>query len=78
MEIKGDFVIGTYLVGHLLKEIRKGKNMTQQEFSVYLGISRSYLGDIENGRKSISFKMFYLVMNKLGYTITIKPNEVTD
>ena len=41
-------------IGKKIKELRKSKNLTQEEFSEQIGISRSYLSDIENNRKSPS------------------------
>lgn len=41
-------------IGNNIKKVRKEKNMTQNEFASAVGISRSYLGDLENNRKSPS------------------------
>ena len=39
-------------VGENVKRIRTNKRLTQEEFAKEVGISRSYLGDLENDRKS--------------------------
>lgn len=41
-------------IGENIKNFRKQKNMTQEQFAKKIEISRSYLSDIENNRKSIS------------------------
>ena len=39
-------------IGENIKRIRTNKRFTQEEFAKEVGISRSYLGDLENDRKS--------------------------
>ena len=41
---------------NLIKEKRENKNLTQEEVAKAIGITRSYLCDIENGRYSPSLK----------------------
>jgi len=41
-------------VGELVKKIRVEENVTQEELSERMGISRSYLSDVENNRKNPS------------------------
>lgn len=37
-------------IGDKIKEFRKMKNLTQSQLSEQANVSRSYLGDVENGR----------------------------
>ena len=39
-----------------LKQYRKDHGLTQNQFSEKIGISRSYLADLENGRKLANIK----------------------
>lgn len=78
MKINGKFVIGTHKIGHLISSIRSSKGLSQEEFAKEIGISRSYLGDLENSRKSISLDIFIKLMEKTGYTVFIEENEVQD
>ena len=39
-------------IGENIKRIRINRGLTQEEFAKEVGISRSYLGDLENNRKS--------------------------
>lgn len=41
---------------NLIKEKRENKNLTQEEVAKAIGITRSYLCDIENGRYNPSLK----------------------
>jgi transcriptional regulator with XRE-family HTH domain len=59
------------MLGDKIKEIRKDMNLTQDQFAKKLGISRSYLGDMERGRlKGNNVK----IISKLS-DITGKPME---
>ena len=58
--------------GQNLKAIRKRMKLTQTEMAERIGISRSYLADIEHNRKNISLavvlriaKGFNISVNKL-------------
>lgn len=41
-------------IGNIIKNVRIEEQLTQDEFAKRIGISRSYLGDLENNRKSPS------------------------
>lgn len=53
-------------VGDRLKNIRKKDKKSQEDFAKSVGISRSYLSDLENNRKSPSIKTIKEIANKLG------------
>jgi DNA-binding XRE family transcriptional regulator len=40
--------------GARLRELRRSRNMTQLEMAISFGIDRSYISDVERGRKAIS------------------------
>ena len=42
----------TKIIANNLKHIRKKSGMTQEELSKKSGVSRSYIGDLENARSS--------------------------
>jgi len=46
--------------------------VTQRGFAKKLGISRGYLSDLENGRKSLSLKLFTQFCDKLD----VSPNHL--
>lgn len=41
--------------GDLVRLVRSSKNLTQNQVSLESGLSRQYIGYIENGTKSLSF-----------------------
>lgn len=43
--------------GLRLRELRRERNMTQLRMSVEFGIDRTFISDVERGRKSISLPM---------------------
>lgn len=53
-------------IGKKIKELRKSKNLTQEEFSEQIGISRSYLSDLENNRKSPSVETLKQIAERSG------------
>lgn len=57
-------------IGNTIKGIRKKRKLTQQELANELKISRSYLSDIENGRKHPSIKTIQTLADKLNVTVS--------
>lgn len=56
-------------VGQNIKKIRKERRETQQKFAESLGISRTYLSDIENDRTSLSNKNLNKIAKKLNVSL---------
>ena len=56
--------------GETIKQIRLNRKLTQMEFSEEIGISRSYLNDLENDRKSPSLKTLDKISEKIGIETT--------
>ncbi|WP_168384031.1 helix-turn-helix domain-containing protein [Acinetobacter indicus] len=46
-------------IGHLIREKRKEKNITQESLSLQCGIDRSYMGRIERGEVNITVEKLY-------------------
>lgn len=53
-------------IGENIKSIRKKMKKTQNEFASIIGVSRSYLGDLENNRKSPSADTITKLSKSLG------------
>jgi ribosome-binding protein aMBF1 (putative translation factor) len=47
--------------GERLREMRKARNMTQLRMSVDFGIDRSFISDVECGKKSISLGLLEVI-----------------
>ncbi|MGF2143439.1 helix-turn-helix domain-containing protein [Vagococcus fluvialis] len=56
-------------LGENLKQIRRSFNLTQEKFAKKAGISRSYLSDLENNRKSPSIDTLDQISKKLGLSL---------
>lgn len=56
-------------VGENIKNARKKMNMTQDEFAHKIGISRSYLGDLENNRRNPSTETLKKIAKKLDVSL---------
>ncbi|MEJ7508532.1 transcriptional regulator with XRE-family HTH domain [Staphylococcus simulans] len=63
--------------GQNIKQIRKRMNITQSELATKMGISQSYLSDIENGRKNPSIKTVKKLADSLGLSVTDLFNDNT-
>ncbi|PTJ92077.1 helix-turn-helix domain-containing protein [Staphylococcus simulans] len=63
--------------GQNIKQIRKRMNITQSELATKMGISQSYLSDIENGRKNPSIKTVKKLADSLGLSVTDLFNDDT-
>lgn len=55
--------------GVRLRELRRARNMTQSKMAVDFGIDRSFISDVERGRKSISLHMLEVIA--LGLNVTL-------
>lgn len=55
--------------GLRLRELRRSRNMTQLRMAVDFGIDRSFISDVERGRKSISLHMLEVIA--LGMKVTL-------
>ena len=60
-------------LGRMIKNIRQCEGMKQKEFASILGITVSYLSDLENDRRVVSAKKAYEYAEKLGYS----PNKTS-
>lgn len=52
--------------GKRVREIRKSKNLSQEELAAIAGIDRSYMGHIERGEKNITLTKLYQIAEALG------------
>ena len=55
--------------GRRLRELRQQRNLTQSEMARKFGIDRSFISDVERGRKSISLPMLEVIA--LGMNLTL-------
>jgi DNA-binding XRE family transcriptional regulator len=56
--------------GLRLRELRRANNLTQLQMAVDFGIDRSFISDVERGRKSISLPMLEILALGLGLSLS--------
>lgn len=56
-------------LGWKIQKLRKKENMSQEEFAHKLGISRTYMGYIEQCRESPSLKLLMKIARRFGAKI---------
>ncbi|OQO71179.1 hypothetical protein BH747_04110 [Enterococcus villorum] len=61
-------------VGDNIKILRQSLNLTQAEFAKKMGISRSYLGDLENNRRNPSTETIKKLSKKTGISTSFLIN----
>ena len=64
--------------GDNLKRIRKKMKLTQQEMGDKMGISQSYLSDMENSRKGPSVNTALLTAKRLNISVKELVNDDID
>ncbi|MBR4342355.1 MAG: helix-turn-helix transcriptional regulator [Lachnospiraceae bacterium] len=57
--------------GEAVKNRRKQLGYTQKDMSEFLGVSISFLSDLENGKKTIELEKALLVANTLGLDVEL-------
>jgi len=55
--------------GKRVREVRKGKGISQERLAEMAGIDRSYMGNIERGEKNITLKKAYEICDALDVEI---------
>ena len=61
--------------GENLKRIRKDMNITQEEMAKHIGISQSYIADIERNRKNISLAVILKIAKGLKISVNKLIND---
>ena len=56
-------------IGERIAELRKAKNLSQQQFAYEAEIERSYLSHLEKGRKNISVDMLVKITTALNISL---------
>lgn len=56
-------------LGRKIQKLRKAQKITQEELAEIVGISRVYMGYIEQGRESPSLKLLIKLSKKMGVKV---------
>jgi len=62
------------LFGLRLREIRKSKGISQEKLALESGVARSYVGEVERGKRNIALLNIY----KLAETLDVKPSALLE
>jgi transcriptional regulator with XRE-family HTH domain len=57
-------------LGKRLRTLRKQREWTQVYMAEYVGMDRSFISDLENGRKEICIRNLELVATAFGMTVS--------
>ncbi|MGI4831159.1 MAG: helix-turn-helix domain-containing protein [Janthinobacterium lividum] len=57
-------------LGRRLRTLRRERNLTQLRMAVDFGIDRSFISDLERGRKSISLRLLEVIALGLHLTLS--------
>ena len=60
----------TKIFGERVREIRKKQNLSQEKFALKIGMDRTYLASVENGKRNISLENIKKIAN--GFEITLE------
>jgi transcriptional regulator with XRE-family HTH domain len=56
--------------GGRLRKLRKQRRWTQVQLAERLGLDRSYLADVERGKRNISIVNLEVIANGFGFTLS--------
>lgn len=62
--------------GVRLRTLRKARNMTQLDMAIDFGIDRSFISDVERGKKAISLPLLEVIAIGFGLTLSELLSEV--
>lgn len=62
--------LSTPVIGTVLRELRVARGLTQEELAVKAKMHRNYIGGLERGEKSPTFKSVGRLITVLGVTWT--------
>lgn len=57
-------------VGSRLRELRNKRKLTQEQLSRIVDIDRTYISDVENGRRNISIETLATILRGLNVTLS--------
>ena len=62
-------------IGSKIAEMRRSRNMTQQQLAELTGLSDVYIGYLEQGKRHGTMDTYLLIVNVLGFTMDDLLNE---
>ena len=56
--------------GERLRSLRKRRGMTQVELADYLGLRRTYISDLERGKRNVSLVTLQIIARGFGLSVS--------
>jgi transcriptional regulator with XRE-family HTH domain len=57
-------------LGAAIKRLRINARMSQQELAASAGVHRTYVSDVENGRRNVTLEILYRISSGLGVKLS--------
>jgi len=57
-------------VGKRIKELRRGKDMSQEEFALKCGLDRTYITSLERGKRNVSLENLEKIAKAFDMTLS--------
>jgi regulatory protein munI len=64
--------------GKRIKELREDSGLSQEKFSLKIGMDRTYYASVESGKRNISLKNIEKIANGFGISIAQLFTEITN
>ena len=55
--------------GKRVRELRRGKKLSQEDIGLEAGLEQAYVSDVELGRRNISLRNIHAIAKTLGVTL---------
>jgi HTH-type transcriptional regulator / antitoxin HipB len=65
-------------IGPVIKAVREGRSVRQEDLAEQLAFSRDYLIDLEKGKGSLYITRLFRTLNELGITVTLTYQDGDD
>lgn len=66
------------LLGDLVRQVRKGQGITQEDLSALVGVGPRLIGEIERGKPTAEIGKVFQLLAGLGLVISIQPRTTKD
>jgi y4mF family transcriptional regulator len=65
-------------LGDLVRQVRKGQGITQEDLSALVGVGPRLIGEIERGKPTAEIGKVFQLLAGLGLVISIQPRTTKD
>lgn len=58
------------ILGSRIRELRKARGLSQEDFAAQCGLDRTYIGGIERGERNVAVRNLALIAKSLGISMS--------